>query len=122
MQASPCIRFNKEGILLAVSTNDNGVKILANTDGIRLLRTVENRAFDASRVASTAVVKVQKFNLSRSCSNMFLNALYLQHPAIGTFGSPNIAGGTNIGDQAAPGVAIVGLVGFGSSIMGNPDI
>lgn len=58
LQASPCIRFNKEGILLAVSTNENGVKILANSDGIRLLRTVENRSFDASRVASAAVVKV----------------------------------------------------------------
>ncbi|PRQ28403.1 putative transcription factor WD40-like family [Rosa chinensis] len=41
LPASPCIRFNKEGILLAVSTNDNGIKILANSDGIRLLRTVE---------------------------------------------------------------------------------
>lgn len=58
LQASPCIRFNKEGILLAVSANDNGVKILANSDGIRLLRTIENRTFDASRVASAAVVKV----------------------------------------------------------------
>ncbi|XP_024959233.1 topless-related protein 4-like isoform X3 [Cynara cardunculus var. scolymus] len=55
--ASPCIRFNKEGILLAVSTNDNGIKILANPDGIRLLRTMENRPFDASRVASASVVK-----------------------------------------------------------------
>lgn len=40
---------------------------------------------------------------------------------IGTFGSPNIAVGTNIGDQAAPGVAIVGLVSIGSSIIGCPD-
>lgn len=59
LQASPCIRFNKEGILLAVSTNDNGVKILGNSDGIRLLRTMENRTFDASRVASAAAVKVK---------------------------------------------------------------
>lgn len=43
---------------MAVSTNDSGVKILANAEGIRLLRTVENRTFDASRVASAAVVKV----------------------------------------------------------------
>lgn len=64
LQASPCIRFNKEGILLAVSTSDNGVKILANTEGIRLLRTVENRTFDASRVASAAVVKVKLFKYS----------------------------------------------------------
>jgi len=43
---------------LAVSTNENGVKILANTDGIRLLRTVEGRSFDALRVGPAAVVKV----------------------------------------------------------------
>jgi hypothetical protein len=64
MQASPCIRFNKEGILLAVSTSDNGVKILANAEGIRLLRTVESRTFDASRVASAAAVKVNIFKYS----------------------------------------------------------
>lgn len=60
LQASPCIRFNKEGILMAVSTNENGIKILANPDGIRFLRTMENRPFDASRVASgsASVVKV----------------------------------------------------------------
>ena len=52
-QASPKIRFNKDGTLLAVSTSDNGIKILANADGIRLLRTVENRAFESSRAAAT---------------------------------------------------------------------
>ncbi|XP_058760104.1 topless-related protein 4-like [Vicia villosa] len=50
LSASPCIRFNKDGTLLAISTSDNGVKILANAEGIRLLRTVENRSVDASRV------------------------------------------------------------------------
>ena len=59
MQPSPCIRFNKEGTLLAVSTDDNGVKILATPDGIRFLRTVENRSFDASRVAPATIVKVK---------------------------------------------------------------
>lgn len=65
LQASPAIRFNKEGILLAASTNDNGIKILANSDGIRLLRTVESRTFDASRAASAAAVKVkfQRFHI-----------------------------------------------------------
>ncbi|TQD69114.1 hypothetical protein C1H46_045353 [Malus baccata] len=58
LPASPVIRFNKEGILLAASTNDNGIKILANSDGIRLLRTVESRTLDASRAASAAAVKV----------------------------------------------------------------
>lgn len=59
MQASPCVRFNKEGILLAISTNDNGIKILANPDGVRLLKSKENRSFDASRVTSSSVAKVE---------------------------------------------------------------
>ncbi|XP_015060617.1 protein TPR3-like [Solanum pennellii] len=36
LPASPCIRFSKEGTLLAVSTSENGVKILANADGVLL--------------------------------------------------------------------------------------
>ncbi|XP_061981070.1 protein TOPLESS isoform X1 [Populus nigra] len=56
LPASPRIRFNKEGTLLAVSANDNGIKILANSDGIRLLRTFENLSHDASR-ASESVAK-----------------------------------------------------------------
>ncbi|XP_076958828.1 topless-related protein 4-like isoform X3 [Bidens hawaiensis] len=53
LPASACIRFNKEGILLAVSTNDNGIKILANPDGIRLLRTMENRSAVKSSAMTT---------------------------------------------------------------------
>jgi len=44
--------------LLAVSTNDNGIKILANADGMRLIRTLETRPFDTSRSVSEAVTKV----------------------------------------------------------------
>ncbi|KAJ7552606.1 hypothetical protein O6H91_06G061400 [Diphasiastrum complanatum] len=47
LPASPRIRFNKEGSLLAVTTNDNGFRILANADGMRLLRAFETRAFDS---------------------------------------------------------------------------
>ncbi|KAG9450248.1 hypothetical protein H6P81_010213 [Aristolochia fimbriata] len=57
LPVSPRIRFNKEGTLLAVSANENGIKILANADGLRLLRTFENRSFDASRVVSETVAK-----------------------------------------------------------------
>ncbi|CAH9092059.1 unnamed protein product [Cuscuta epithymum] len=53
LPASPRIRFNKDGTLLAVSANENGIKILANTDGIRLLRTSENLAYDAARASET---------------------------------------------------------------------
>ena len=48
-QGSPHLRFNKDGSLLAVTTSDNGIKILANADGMRLLRMLESRAFDVSR-------------------------------------------------------------------------
>ncbi|XP_059433655.1 topless-related protein 4-like [Corylus avellana] len=98
LPASPCIRFSKEGILLAVSTNDNGVKILANGDGIRLLRSVENRTFDASRVASVKV------------------------PTIATFGSANVAVGTSIGDRAAPVAAMVGMSSDSRSLDIKPRI
>ncbi|KAL8171732.1 hypothetical protein V2J09_023536 [Rumex salicifolius] len=49
LPASPSIRFCKEGLLLAVSTNDNGIKVLANADGVRLIRSLESRNLDASR-------------------------------------------------------------------------
>ncbi|KAE9588003.1 putative transcription factor WD40-like family [Lupinus albus] len=51
LPASPRIRFNKDGALLAVSANENGIKILANGDGIHLLRSLENSLYDASRTS-----------------------------------------------------------------------
>lgn len=57
-QASPRLRFNKEGSLLALTTSDNGIKVLANTDGQRMLRMLESRAFDGSRALSEVNVKV----------------------------------------------------------------
>ncbi|KAL6293086.1 hypothetical protein ACE6H2_001228 [Prunus campanulata] len=47
--ALPRLRFNKEGNLLAVTTADNGVKILANSEGLRSLRAIETRSYEASR-------------------------------------------------------------------------
>ncbi|GMH30687.1 hypothetical protein Nepgr_032530 [Nepenthes gracilis] len=88
LPASPCIRFNKEGTLLAVSTSENGVKILANADGLRLLRSAENRPFDSSRVVSAAVVKA---------------------PTIGTFPAVSAAVGANVGDRPSPVPAMVGI-------------
>ncbi|KAG0463244.1 hypothetical protein HPP92_021720 [Vanilla planifolia] len=57
LPASPRIRFNKEGTLLAVSTHDNGIKILANADGLRLLRAFDNRSLDVSRATSETMSK-----------------------------------------------------------------
>ncbi|OVA18707.1 WD40 repeat [Macleaya cordata] len=45
----PRLRFNKEGNLLAVTTAENGFKILANTEGLRSLKAIESRSFDALR-------------------------------------------------------------------------
>ncbi|GKE42802.1 topless-related protein 4-like protein isoform X1, partial [Tanacetum coccineum] len=44
-------------MLLVVSIHANGIKILANPEGVRLLRTTENSSFDPSGVASTPVMK-----------------------------------------------------------------
>ncbi|XVE97390.1 hypothetical protein REPUB_Repub03eG0015200 [Reevesia pubescens] len=57
LPASPRIRFNKEGSLLAVSANDNKIKILATVDGLRLMRTYETHSHIASRPPSAAPAK-----------------------------------------------------------------
>ncbi|CAA3017536.1 topless-related 1-like isoform X2 [Olea europaea subsp. europaea] len=55
LPASPRLRFNKEGSMLAITTSDNGIKILANNDGQRMLRMLESRAFDGARGFSESV-------------------------------------------------------------------
>ncbi|MQM07473.1 hypothetical protein Taro_040313 [Colocasia esculenta] len=55
LPASPRLRFNREGSLLAVTTNDNGIKILANSDGQLLIRLLENRAYENSRGSSQTI-------------------------------------------------------------------
>ncbi|XP_044477913.1 protein TOPLESS-RELATED PROTEIN 2-like isoform X1 [Mangifera indica] len=55
LPASPRLRFNKEGSLLAVTTSDSGIKILANSDGLRLIRMLESRAIDKNRVPSEPI-------------------------------------------------------------------
>ncbi|XP_073121114.1 topless-related protein 4-like [Henckelia pumila] len=49
LPASPCIRFNKLGTLLAVSTNENSVKILANAAGSQLLRFIGDHTGTSSK-------------------------------------------------------------------------
>ncbi|KAH0978648.1 hypothetical protein GBA52_005825 [Prunus armeniaca] len=55
LPASPRLRFNKEGSLLAVTTNDSGIKILANNDGLRLVRMLEGRAMEKNRGTSEPI-------------------------------------------------------------------
>ncbi|KAL7122687.1 hypothetical protein ACP275_01G059100 [Erythranthe tilingii] len=88
LPASPRLRFNKEGSLLAVTTSDNGIKVLANGDGQRLLRMHENRAFDGARGLSESVnVKPsiggalgQIGNASASASPMLERSERVQQP------------------------------------------
>ncbi|XP_059461310.1 protein TOPLESS-RELATED PROTEIN 2-like [Corylus avellana] len=53
--ASSRLRFNKEGSLLAVTTSDNGIKILANNDGVCLIRMLESRAIDKNQGPSEPI-------------------------------------------------------------------
>ncbi|KAF5204278.1 Topless-like, partial [Thalictrum thalictroides] len=89
--ASPRIRFNKEGMMLAVSTSDNGIKILANTDGLRLLHSLE-----APRSASETVAKPSP---------------------ISTMGA-SVNTGTSVGiaDRGAPMTTIIGMNGDSRSL------
>ncbi|XP_010250287.1 PREDICTED: protein TOPLESS-like isoform X1 [Nelumbo nucifera] len=94
LPASPRIRFNKEGTLLAVSANDNGIKILANADGLRLLRTFENRSFDGPRVVSETVTK----------------------PTISQISAVTAASAAGHADRGAPVVSITGMNGDARSL------
>ncbi|XP_057415729.1 topless-related protein 2 [Lotus japonicus] len=47
----PRLRFNKDGNLLAVTTADGGLKVLANTDGMKYLKAIEARSYEASKAA-----------------------------------------------------------------------
>ncbi|KAH7866568.1 hypothetical protein Vadar_022028 [Vaccinium darrowii] len=100
LPASPCIRFSASGILLAVSTSENSVKILANSIGARLMRSFGSGALDASRIASETVAKGTR---------------------IGVIGASSSAAGTNIGvvDRNAPAMAVVALNGDYRSL---PDV
>ncbi|KAL5988108.1 RNA polymerase II associated Paf1 complex subunit Tpr1 [Asimina triloba] len=89
LPASPRIRFNKEGTLLAVSANDNGIKILGNADGIRLLRTFENRSFVPES---------------------------LTKPQVSTMSSVVAATSAGLADRGAPVAAMVGMNGDARSL------
>ncbi|RDY02902.1 Topless-related protein 1, partial [Mucuna pruriens] len=74
LPATPLIRFNRGGYLLAVSANDNGIKILANQDGIRVLviqEAMQNRARVPIYAAINAA-RVEMASSSRTLPNTIL--------------------------------------------------
>lgn len=64
---NPRVRFNKEGTLLAVSANDNKIKILAKDSGLHSLHTSQNCSDDASRDLCHNFKKVDILNTVVSC-------------------------------------------------------
>ncbi|PWA42826.1 topless-related protein 4 [Artemisia annua] len=65
LPAFPCIRFSKNGSFLVVSTNDNGIKILGNQEGYRIVKNTQNQS-EGRRVASGSVSKPPTFNIASS--------------------------------------------------------
>uniref|UniRef100_A0A7N1A9E8 CTLH domain-containing protein n=1 Tax=Kalanchoe fedtschenkoi TaxID=63787 RepID=A0A7N1A9E8_KALFE len=64
LPTSPCMGLDKEGTFMAVTTSGNGIKILANAAGKRILHTMAKRALDASRAA--AAVQLRGPNVMQS--------------------------------------------------------
>ncbi|KAI4369377.1 hypothetical protein MLD38_017820 [Melastoma candidum] len=56
--STPCLKFNRDGHLLAVTTADNGFKILASSVGLRYLKVNEGHAHDILRSPMEALPKV----------------------------------------------------------------
>lgn len=50
-KASPCVRFNKDGTLLAVFAKENRIKILANDSSPKLQQASENTSFASSSLS-----------------------------------------------------------------------
>lgn len=102
---------------MAVSANENGIKILGNADGIRLLRTFENLSYDASRT-SEVVTKVIFQIISYCGTYSFLNnprlTFELFQPAMNpiSVAAAAAAAATSAGlaERSASAVAISGMV------------
>ncbi|KAL8123045.1 hypothetical protein AgCh_011138 [Apium graveolens] len=75
LPASPCIRFSKEGVLLAVSTTENSVKILGNAKGYQLALAACNQTSGPCLVVAGNIAK---------------------SPVIGVYGNSSLGAATNI--------------------------
>lgn len=101
---------------MAVSANENGIKILANTDGIRLLRTFENLSYDASRT-SEAVTKVALLDINfliphQLLINCLTCVLYLFQSTVSPISAAAAATSAGLSERANSVVTIAGMVCF----------
>ncbi|MQL69363.1 hypothetical protein Taro_001639 [Colocasia esculenta] len=130
LPASPRIRFCKEGVLLAVSTNDNCIKILANADGLRLLHSLENRPYDTLRTSSE--VGVKEANTPRQADELMdplgprigyfaqigCYPRFAQASGMVPLGAVSVAAGSSaVPDRGAPVAEITALNGDGRGLV-----
>ncbi|KAK3411058.1 hypothetical protein EUGRSUZ_J03067 [Eucalyptus grandis] len=87
LPVTPCIKFNREGLLLAVSTRENAVKILANDKVVHLLHSNGSRVLDASKLKTAA-----------------------KGPTMASLAASSSAAGTSIG-RHSPAPSIFGMNG-----------
>ncbi|KAL1565037.1 WUS-interacting protein 2 [Salvia divinorum] len=118
LPASPCIRFCKEGVLLAVSTSNDGVKILANVEGIRLMRSVEKRAGTTSKVQAP-VIGTLGASGSAAGRAAGVDKSYPMAPVTGTLGASGSAAGPTVGvDRSYQDAPVIGTLGASGSAVG----
>ncbi|KAH7416085.1 hypothetical protein KP509_14G074400 [Ceratopteris richardii] len=103
LPASPKLRFNKDGTLLAVTTNDNGIKVLANPEGLRLLRALENR------VTESRTFDVMRASAEPSTKPLAMNAMVAASAA----GGPPTS---IVSDRVSSAVTMVGLGNIDSNL------
>ncbi|KAI4364661.1 hypothetical protein MLD38_020720 [Melastoma candidum] len=53
LSSTPCVKFNRDGHIIAATTADNGFKILASQVGLRYLKASEGHAHDALRTVES---------------------------------------------------------------------
>lgn len=109
--------------MLAVSSHDNGIKILANADGLRLLRTFENRPFDSSRSVMENVSKVTisdpsnfwSYHLDLRKLALYGSSCFLMQNVASSLSAGAVATSSGLVDRASPAVTITGMVSEFSS-------
>ncbi|KAG6536850.1 hypothetical protein ZIOFF_001921 [Zingiber officinale] len=91
-QTFPQLRFQKDGSLLAITTSDIGIKILANADGQRVLRMLEvSRSVSKQSNSNVKMLRLWKFPMQRLSDILKVNGciqeLQLNSSGIGDEGA-----------------------------------
>lgn len=82
LQASPKVKFNREGTLLAVTTSNCRIKILANTDGQRIVMMHEGSQGPSQHISTIVKVESKPPNFWYSSKSLKLQFLKEVHLAV----------------------------------------